>query len=390
MTLRLPNCVKLDRLTRSRKSALWGAVPRSAAPSSRRLTIGPQTTFLGPSGGPQTRPAPTGTRRGAVAAAFLAAALALPGAAPGQTPSSEARADSAGIAEAPGAPPSPSAAALVARGIGHYEQRAMREGVRELERAVALRPGWTTAQMALSTALLRGGSFDRALAGFEELLGVDTARGLASGALEAGDLAVPADADAVLGLAVAKHQLGKLREADRLYRCAADLWGPSSRESARAYYLLSEMLGETRVPWGDPDGERAKALALDPSVADSDVLPAFVDPTVDPELEPYTWSVAIARRDSLLPVPDSPPALAEWRTQEIGAASEFQGTVTVEALVTRNGSVAEATVTGPAGIAQDLADAAVQAVGAARFEPAVVSGVAAEAWIVISIPARAL
>lgn len=389
MTLPLPRCVKLHRLTESQENALWNIIRRPATHPRKRRTIGPQKGFPGPSGGPETHLAAPGMRCGVVAAAFLAAALAWPGLAAAQAPAPGGEADSAGIAGARDAPPAPSAAALVARGIGHYQNRAMNEGLRELERAVGLRPGWTTARSALAAALLKSGRFDRALAEYETLLGADTARGLASGALEAGDLAAPVDVDAVLGLAVAHGQLGKLREADRLYRCAADLWGPSSKESARAYYLLSEMLSEERVPWGDPEAESAKALALERDVDGPGLLPSFVDPKTDPELEPYTWPVAAVQRDSILPVPDTPPMLAEWLTPEIKAASEFQGTVTIEALVTRGGRASEAVVVAPAGISQELNDAAVRAVSSARFEPATVGGVAAEARIALEIPATA-
>jgi TonB family protein len=381
--------VKPYTLTTVSKNAPGSAIRWLAVPSRKCPAIGPQNGFLRPSGRPAARLAASGARGWAVAAALVAALVSWPGQAAGQAPAPEGRADSVAIVGAPGAPPAPSAAALVVRGIEHYEHRKMIEGVQELERAVALRPDWATARSALAAALLRGGLFDRARAEFEALLGVDAAHGLASGTLKARDLAAPVDADAVLGLAVVHRQMGKLREADRLYRCAADLWGPSSKESARAYYLLSEMLSEERVPWGDPEAEKAKALALDPDVAGSGLLPSFADPTTDPELEPYTWPVAAARRDSLVPA-GALPLLAEWPTPQLVAASEFQGTVTVEALVTRDGRVTEAAVTAPAGIAQELKDAAVKAVSSALFEPATVGGVAAEAWITIAVPARAL
>ncbi len=370
MILARSSLVKLYALTRGPEEARWSLFCRPAAPSREQCAIAPPAGSLRPSEGPQLRRVPRSARGGASAAAVVAAVLALAGAAAGQQ--------------------SPSAEALVVRGIDLYEHREMREGTRLLERAVSLRPDWTTGRMALAAAHLRGDRFELALAEYEALVGSEMVRALAAGDARAADLPAPVDVEAVLGAAVAYERAGRLREADRLYRCAADLWGPASRESARAYFLLAEMLDRGPVPWGDPGAERAKAMALAPGVAGSDLLPPLPDPSAVPELQPYTWPVAPAERDSLVPVPDVLPVLAEWPAPETKAVSEFRGTVTVEALVSADGRVSEAAVTAPASVSQELKDAVTAAVSSARFDPATAGGVATEAWIAVEIPSAAV
>jgi len=283
----------------------------------------------------------------------------------------------------------PSAAALVVRGIRDYQARAMRRGTEELERAVAVRPDWERARMALATALLRNGEYGRARVQFEVLVGGEPARGLTSGSRTVGELSVVPDPEALIGLAASLDGLGLTREAERLYRAAADAWGPTSKDSARAYHLLSLMLEERRVPWGDADAERAKAEALDPRVADRPAVPPFPEPAADPELEPYTWPVAYARADSTHPAPETPPFLAEWTAGRVDGSPAFEGTIKVEALVAEDGSVAEAEVVSPRGLAEAVREAAVRALVAARFDlPA--SGGASTAWVSIEVPGRAL
>jgi TonB family protein len=294
-----------------------------------------------------------------------------------------------------GPPPAgagPSAAALVVRGIMDYQARAMRRGTEELERAAAMRPDWRPARMGLASALLRNGEFERARAWFEAVVGEEAVRDLASGGRVTERLPAPPDPEALLGLAASLDGLGRTREADRLYRAAADVWGPASRDAARAYYLLSLMLEGHRVPWGDPEAELAKANALDPRVGERSALPPFADPAADPELEPYTWPVAHARADSAHPSPGAPPALAEWTAGASDGPPQFEGAIRVEALVAEDGSVVEAEVVSPQGLSDAVREAAVAAVAAARFEPPASGGGGGEpsAWVSIEVPGRAL
>lgn len=296
-----------------------------------------------------------------------------------------------GVVAGPAGAADPSAAALVVRGVQDYRARAMRSGTEQLERAVALRPGWSTARASLATALFRNGAAGSAVEQFEALIGVGTARDLASGALQSAALQGPVDPNHVLGLAMSLQQLGRTREAERLYRCAADLLGPTSKESGRAYFLLAQMLSERGLPWSDHEAELAKALAVDAGVAGRDVLPPFPDLAADPELEPYTWPVTAARADSSRSAPETLPRLAEWPPAVERAAPAFTGAVTVEALVLPDGSVGGAEVVAPAEVSEELREAAVRAVSAARFDPALgADGFPMDAWVAIAVPGRVI
>jgi len=319
----------------------------------------------------------------------------------------------------------------------------MREGLEELERASAGRPDWDVAKRALAVALLRSGQGGRAGAEFEELIGSEDARALASGRQSVGDLAVHPDAEDLLGLGVAYQQVGRYREADRLLRAAADVWGPSALESARAYELLSQMLEEAEAPWGDAAAESAKAVAIDRDIAERDVLPKFPDPSRIAGLAPYLWPVrAVAGEDSSRAAPRTLPALARWPVPEAtpsdsgpeGGASAADldtatpaegapapaegeaeaaldapgpaegapvpvapepeagggGTVSVKLLVGADGLVRDARVVARPESRADAEEAALSAVRAAVFEPATGDDGAVEAWIVLDIPVSAI
>jgi tetratricopeptide (TPR) repeat protein len=283
----------------------------------------------------------------------------------------------------------PSAEALVVRGIRDYQARAMRRGTQELEQAVTMRPDWKQARMAFATALLRNGEYERARAQFETLVGDSAVGDLTSGSRTVGELPVRPDPESLIGLGASLDGLGRVREAERLYRAAADAWGPTSRDSARAYHLLSLMFGERRVPWGDADAERAKAEAIDPRVADHPAVPPFPAAAADPELEPYTWPVAHTRTDPAHPAPGTPPALADWTAGRAEGPPAFEGTVRVEALIAEDGSVVEAEVVSPGDLAEGVRKAAIRAVAAAIFDPPA-SEDTSPSWVSIEIPGRAL
>ncbi len=219
----------------------------------------------------------------------------------------------------------------------------MREGTRELERAVALRPDWTTARRRWPPPSCGAAGSSSRSPSTRRWSARSIVRGLA-----AGDARSRRPRRAGRRGGRARRRRGALSARAGCARRTACTDAPRTcgdrrRGSPRGpTILLAEMLDRGPVPWGDPGAERAKALALDPGVAGSDLLPPFPDPRVVPELQPYTWPVATAERDSLAPVPDVLPVLAEWPTPETRAVSEFQGTVTVEALVARDGRVSEA------------------------------------------------
>lgn len=282
----------------------------------------------------------------------------------------------------------PTTAALLVRGIRMFERQEMREGLEVLAAVARERPEWEPAITARAGALLRSGRFAAAADGFAALLGEETARMLARGTIAARDLALPVDPEDVLGLAIARHYLGDHRAADRLYRSYADLVEPTSERAARAYWRLAEMYSEIGVTWGDAAAERAKALAVDPSIETKPILPDLPDVRAIDETEPYTREIA--------PAPDRPapeggfrslPVLVGWTPpeyEELDADSEWERG-TVEILVGENGRPEELALPSELDLGTGPGASLARAAMAWCFEPALGESGAVAAWITFGV-----
>ena len=208
----------------------------------------------------------------------------------------------------------PTREALVAHGIRYFQERAMTEGLSRLEEAVAIAPDWQPARRALAFALLRGGRFERAAEELIGILGADLVGTIEAGEVSGRRLPEGIDAEAVLGLAIVRGETGDYVAADRLYRSYADLVGPTAPAAAGAFWRLADVYETSKVEWGDPSAERAKALALDPDVALRTILPSFPDPASTPELEPYARPIeAASGREHPPDGYDSLPLLIRWK-----------------------------------------------------------------------------
>ena len=283
----------------------------------------------------------------------------------------------------------PTREALVTHGIKHFQERAMKQGLLELEEAVAVAPDWRPARRALAFALLRGGVFERAA---EELIGI-LGTGLV-GAIEAGEISgsrLPegVDAEAVLGLAIVRSETEDYVAADRLYRSYADLVGPTAPAAAGAFWRLADVYETSEVEWGDPSAERAKALALDPDVALRIILPAFPDPASTPELEPYARPIeAASGREHPPDGYDSLPMLIRWKAPagiDVASPSLFQRMAEAEILVDENGSVQEIVLPPEALEGNARGEAVAAAAAEWTFRPAVAEGAPVAAWISLSV-----
>ncbi len=256
------------------------AVPGAAAPEARNSSR-PARRSAGAE--PLSRPHST-HRAFAAFVVLIAVSMTLPASSGTITASAEARLVSA---------------------LSLFESRHGAEAIGELREVVTSYPDWTTARLALASALLRRGVFEEAESLYVGVLGGGTVGEIESGTGTPVDLP-PGVLDAVLGLAICRDELGAVRSADRLYRAYADRMGVASPAAARAYYRLAEMLERSGVPWGDPSAERARALALDPDVESSDTLPPLPDAATDSLTEPYTRTVEIVGPEldpgDLLPV----------------------------------------------------------------------------------------
>lgn len=301
----------------------------------------------------------------------------------------------------------PSPEALVARGIEHWHNRKMREGLEELRAAVAARPDWLLAARALGVALLRAGRYEEARPLFTRLVGESEAASIAEG----GPAALSANAvpDDLMGLAVAEERLGHRREAERLYRAFADIVGPTAPEAARAYSRIGRMFEGVDGAWVDGDAELAKALALDPELDVANTAPGFPNPRSESELEPYVRAISLSGSagDSAAAY-ESLPVLANWVAPPDsipGAGFLADGDIAIDILVGPDGTPAEVFFPPPVSeavlehgtaepdtIGQDAIgrDTVGQADGLSRlaavvmlwrFEPAVRDGAPAEALI---------
>ncbi len=273
--------------------------------------------------------------------------------------------------------------AFLARGISRFAGSEMRAGLADLHSAVHLGPEHTLARKSLAIALLRAGRFDEAESEFTATLGEERTVALSSGQLSSVDLPDSIDADALLGLATSVQLQGRAREAERLYRAYADLVGALSKEAGRAYFRLHELAVESGVEWLDAEAELAKALAVDPDIRSAALLPAFIDPTTHPELEPYLRPIELSgsRADTTIEY-DTLPLLSSWAapadTSEMLLALA-EGNLRVEILVGADGFPDEVIPVTPV-TDEDLMPLT-SAVGAWRFTPARSAGVDAPAWI---------
>jgi len=308
----------------------------------------------------------------ALRVALMAAVLATPAA--GVSPSSE---------QTGNAPGDPSVEAFLARGISRSTGSEMRAGLADLRSAVRLEPGNTLARKSLAIALLRAGRFGEAEVEFTAGLGEESTRALSSGQLSSADLSGSTDADALLGLATSVQFQGRVREAERLYRVYADLAGALSKDAGRAYFRLHELATESGVEWLDAEAELAKALAVDPDIRSAALLPAFIDPTTRPELEPYLRPIELSgsRVDSTVEY-DTLPLLSRWTapadTSEMLLALA-EGKLQLEILVGADGFPDEVIPVTP--VTDEDLTPLTSAVGAWRFTPARTAGEDAPAWI---------
>jgi hypothetical protein len=282
----------------------------------------------------------------------------------------------------------PTAEALLVRGVGMLERQAIQEGLEVIAGIIEERPTWAPALAAEAGAVLRSGRFAEAADGYSALLGAETARALARGDLDARDLAVPIDPEHVLGLAIARHYLGDHREADRLYRSYADLVEPTSERAARAYWRLSEMYSEIDVSWGDPEAERAKALATDPSIESKLTLPEFPDVRAIAETEPYTREIALAPdRSAPEGGVESLPVLIDWTPpafEDLDADAEWK-TGAVEVLVDVSGHTEDLALPFDLDLGSGPGGRLAQAAMAWCFEPAVGESGTVAAWITLGV-----
>jgi tetratricopeptide (TPR) repeat protein len=282
----------------------------------------------------------------------------------------------------------PRAAARLVRGVRMFERQEMREGLEVLAGVLRERPDWAPALSAYAGALLRSGRFAEAADAYAELIGRDTARDLARGQLTSRDLGPAIDPDHILGLAIARHEQGDFRAADRLYRTYADLVGPTSARAARAYWRLSEMFSESGVPWGDAAAERAKALAVDPSIGTRVTLPDLPDVRSIAETEPYAREIALAT-DRAAPEGglQSLPILIDWSPpafEDVGADTEWTKGI-IEVLVGKNGRPEDLALPAELDIGSGAGAALARAALAWCFEPALGESGAVAAWITLDV-----
>ncbi len=270
-------------------------------------------------------------------------------------------------------PPEATPPALLVSGTRHFQEGAMKTGLLELERAVELSPTWEPARRALAMALLRSGRFERAEKELVLLLGSRWTSGLESGDLKIGPLDRGTDTHTLFALAVTRRELGGHREAERLYRAYADLVGPTSTEAAAAYYHLFEMMSAYDMPWGDPEAERAKALALDPGIESRTVLPRLPEPGDVPEAEPYLRPIDLAgNREQPVTHYETLPVLIRWSPPEYaGSSAAPGGRAQVEILVGADGYPAEVHLPDHLELEAGCAVAVTNAVMSWAFEPAV-------------------
>jgi tetratricopeptide (TPR) repeat protein len=285
-------------------------------------------------------------------------------------------------------------AALLVQGVRAFERQDMRAGLELLARVVDERPRWEPALAVEAGALLRSGRFAEAAERYRSLLGEDRANALSDGSLTARDLRTAVDPELVLGLATATHQLGNHRAADRLYRAYADLVGPTSPRAARAYWRLSEMFSEADVSWGDAAAERAKALAVDPTIAAKATLPDHPDLRSIPETEPYTREIALApdREGPAGPV-ESLPVLVRWSEPAFpdGGVTAERRAEEIEILVGERGHPEELALPSELDLGTEPGASLAEAVMEWCFEPAEGESGAVAAWIVfgVDVPAAA-
>jgi tetratricopeptide (TPR) repeat protein len=319
--------------------------------------------------------------------ALVAAALAgsLAAAAPGPVDRSEGGSGAAAADTC-----RPAEAALLVRGLSMFEHQELREGLDVLARVREARPDWPPALSAYAGALLRGGRFAEAADAYAELVGRDAALELADGRLAPGDLAPGVEPDHVLGLAVAKQNLGDERAADRLFRAYADLVGPTSPRAARAYWRLSEMFSESPVPWGDAEAERAKALAVDPAIQTRLTLPDLPDLRSIAETEPYTREVTRAvDRSAPGDEPSSLPVLIDWSEPvfEDAPGDTGWGRETIDVLVGEDGRPEKVALPQALDPDSGVGASLIRAAMSWCFEPARGESGAVAAWVSLGVDA---
>lgn len=281
------------------------------------------------------------------------------------------------------------AEALVVRGVRLFRSHETRQGLADLEAAVALDPELPEARAALAAALLRGGVFERAGLGFERAIGEELALRLAAGLAGASDVHADVDREALYGLAICRAQLGSHREADRLYRIYADVVGVTEPAAAKAYYRLAQMFESSDVSWGSAAAEMAKAHAIDPTIETRELLVSFPPLASLPRFEPYTWPVELSPDppDSM-PEFDDLPALLSWIEPDHSTdthPSAVAVTTIVDLLVDHAGRVSDVRIIESPGF--DCSADVSMTVAAMQwiFEPAVVDDDPAPAWIRLSV-----
>lgn len=265
----------------------------------------------------------------------------------------------------------------------------MREGIRELEEAVAASPDWGLARRALAAVLIRAGDFERARDELVHIVGDSLAAALEAGEASAPDLPSGLDDEIVLGLAIACGETGRPRAADRLYRLYADMVGPNTASSAGAFWRLADMYEASGVGWGDADAQRAKALALDPDVSQKIVLPSLPDPASTPELEPYARPVEpAAGREHPSDGYDSLPVLMAWsapRGVDLASGSLMRRAVQAQILVGVDGRVSEIVLPPEAYDGNARGEATLAAAAEWGFRPAVASGTPVASWVTLAV-----
>ncbi len=178
------------------------------------------------------------------------------------------------------------------RALSLLGSRRGTEALEVLREVVAASPDWETATLALGSTLIRRGLFAEARSEYEPIVGTSTVETIENGDGTSADL-TRGQLEALFGLAICRDEEGAVRQADRLYRAYADRMGLASPDAARAFYRLAMMLERTDMPWGDANAERARALALDPNIGASDMLPPLPDPAADARTEPYTRLITL-------------------------------------------------------------------------------------------------
>ncbi len=220
--------------------------------------------------------------------------------------------------------------ARLVNALSLLDSRRGAEALKELRGIVSESPTWETARSALGSTLLRRGLFVEARSEFAQIVGRDAVT-----AIENGDGAevelTPTQMDALFGLAICRDEEGEVRRADRLYRAYADRMGLASPKAARAFHRLAVMFERVDVPWGDAAAERSRALALDPTVGDTDVLPPLPDPGADPRTEPYTRVIQLV--DTAPPPAETDLSLGDVETADDDTTVVARGDSTVVTLV---------------------------------------------------------